>query len=238
MFLAVSPAVARLNGLPHADVPFDIIPNFVPDDIAEVSADADHPELASLPEQYILFVGDLCSMKGVNILLEAYRRLPAPPPLVLIGRRLPDTPTAVPPNVFIFEKWPHAAVLHAWKRCLFGVAPSILNEACATVVMEAMAFGKPMVVTGVGGMPELVEHGKTGLIVEPHAASLQGALALLLADAALRARMGAASLGKSETLKATVVASRIEDAYRSLLARPRVRTRRQFGTGATAPFRR
>jgi glycosyltransferase involved in cell wall biosynthesis len=170
-------------------------------------------------EPYILFVGDLRRAKGVQVLLDAYDMLKGAPSLVLIGRRCPDTPRSLPANVRIFESWPHSGVMHAWNRCLSGVAPSVLPEACASVVIEAMAFGKSMVVTDIGGMPDLVNHSETGLIVPPgDAQALYGAMRTLIENPNLRATMGKAALRKSYQFRASAVVPRIERIYEELVA--------------------
>jgi glycosyltransferase involved in cell wall biosynthesis len=87
--------------------------------------------------------------------------------LVLIGRRSQDTLQEFPPGVSYLGSWPHAAVLEAWRRCLIGVAPSIWGEPFATVLLEAMAAGKPVVATRIGGSPDIVADGETGLMVAP-----------------------------------------------------------------------
>ncbi len=222
-FLAVSGAVARLNGLQDTGVAFEVIPNFVPDEISHLSTEVDANLLSTLPEQFILFVGDLHPLKGGNLLIEAYGKLPSAPPLVLIGRRFPGTAVTLPPRVRILDPWPHAAIMHAWSRCLFGAAPSLLNEACATVVLEAMAQGKPMVVTDVGGMPEIVADAETGLVVKPDAASLAAGLARMLHEPDSRRRMGEAARVRVGAFKASAVVSRVEGVYHTLLAR-RIRT--------------
>ncbi len=157
-FIAVSHAVALHNRLVEYGVSYEVIPNFVPDDINILSDELD-PCLNELPAEYILFVGDLMHLKGVDVLLNAYSTLDCAPPLVLIGRHCPDTPVTFPSNVQVFSMWPHRAIMHAWSRCLFGVLPSVGPEACATVVMEAMALGKPMIASDIGGMPDLVDDG-------------------------------------------------------------------------------
>lgn len=77
------------------------------------------------------------------------------------------------------------------------VMPSLF-EGGPTTVLEAMAMGKPTVATSVGMVPEVVEHGKTGLIVAPgDAGQLADAVISLLADESLRARLSASAREKA-----------------------------------------
>ena len=62
------------------------------------------------------------------------------------------------------------------------------------MLLEAMAHGRPVVASAVGGIPELVEDGVTGYLVEPgDVAGLRAAIEKVLADPALRRRMGQAA---------------------------------------------
>jgi len=149
LFLAVSSAVARINQLAERGAPYEVVPNFVPDSIADLAPDPD-PCLADLPAEYMLYVGDLSVQKGVHLLLDAYRQTGTTVPLVMVGRRLPDFPDTLPPGVQVFGPWPHPTVMRTMQRCLFALAPSIWHEPCATVVIEAMALGKAMVVSDLG----------------------------------------------------------------------------------------
>jgi glycosyltransferase involved in cell wall biosynthesis len=74
---------------------------------------------------------------------------------------------------------------------------SSVTEGLGTSLLDAMACGRPVVATNVGGIPEVVVDGETGLLVPPRdPAAMAAALARLLADRALRERMGAAGLAR------------------------------------------
>ncbi|MFM5953753.1 MAG: glycosyltransferase [Novosphingobium sp.] len=71
------------------------------------------------------------------------------------------------------------------------IAPSGQMEGIPVALMEAMASRLPVIATQISGIPELVEHGRNGLLVEPgDETALASALLALLHDPALRARMG------------------------------------------------
>lgn len=71
------------------------------------------------------------------------------------------------------------------------VVPSNWGDACPSAVLEALMAGKALVATSAGGIPELVEHRQTGLLVPPgDPDALAEALHEVLTDAELRARLG------------------------------------------------
>jgi glycosyltransferase involved in cell wall biosynthesis len=71
------------------------------------------------------------------------------------------------------------------------VVPSVWEEAFGLAALEAMARGKPVVATAVGGIPEIIRPGVTGLLVRPaDEPQLANALASLLLDTTAAARMG------------------------------------------------
>jgi glycosyltransferase involved in cell wall biosynthesis len=78
-------------------------------------------------------------------------------------------------------------------------APSY-REACSRAVLEAMAAGTPVVAANVGGNPELVEDGVTGILVSPgDCGALAEAILRLACDPALRHQMGAAARERAES---------------------------------------
>jgi glycosyltransferase involved in cell wall biosynthesis len=216
-FLAVSNAVASANGLANRRLPFEVVPNFVPDGVAE-NRDPDHPALRALPDQpFWLFVGALSEHKGISVLLDAYRSMEGAPPLVLIGPRWHDTPSTFPANTVIIDGLPHPAVMQAWHRSSLAIIPSVFPDPCPTVAMEAMACGVPIVASRVGGLPDLVLDGETGILVEEgNASKLRAALIQVMNDDAAVAAMGRAARDHVKRFTAGPVIDRIEEIYREL----------------------
>jgi glycosyltransferase involved in cell wall biosynthesis len=137
----------------------------------------------------VLYAGRLSPEKGVRELVAAANGLP----LVVAGDGplRPEVPQALGfvPNDELQAYYARAAVVACPShREGFGVA-------CA----EAMAHGKPVVASAVGGLKDLVVDGETGLLVPPgDVPALRGALQRLLADRALRRRLGTAGRARVE----------------------------------------
>ena len=135
---------------------------------------------ASPPE--VLFAGRLSEEKGIEDLLEAAQGLR----LVVAGDgplrgKVPDALGFVPRD----------ELARLYDRAAVVVCPS-RREGFGLTCAEAMAHGRPVVASAVGGLTELVEHGVTGLLVPPRdPVALRAAVDRLLADSDLRARLGA-----------------------------------------------
>lgn len=92
------------------------------------------------------------------------------------------------------------------------------REGLPMAILEAMAFGLPVIATPVGGIPELVEHERTGLLVQPGAAEEAAAAITLLADADLRTSMGDAARARVQAVAGDdVVAARWRSLYGELV---------------------
>jgi glycosyltransferase involved in cell wall biosynthesis len=168
---------------------------------AEVGEEADPPE--------ILFVGRLSPEKGIRELVEATRGLN----LVVAG----DGPLrSLVPDALGFV--PHDEVKRLLARAAVIVLPSH-REGLPMVLLEAMAHGRAVVATPVGGIPSLVEDGVTGLLVPAgDATALREAIERLLADPALRKRLGEAACARvSELCSWERVTEATLDAYASAL---------------------
>lgn len=115
------------------------------------------------------------------------------------------------------------------------VVPSLRPESYGLACAEALAAGKPVVASALGALPDLVWPERTGLLVAPgDVAGLAAAINRLLADEALRARLGAA--GRELTSGCTLAAhlELLSAAYRDAIEHAG-RPRRRPGGAATAP---
>jgi glycosyltransferase involved in cell wall biosynthesis len=180
--------------------------------------DLDEQFLASLPaESFILFVGALQLHKGLLPLLAAYARLEAAPPLVLIGSVWPDSPTDFPAGITVLRNVPHRHVMLAWERCLFGVVPSVWPDPLPGVVKEAMSQGKAVVGSAMGGIVDMIDHERTGLLVEPgDVDGLARAMARLSTDAVLREQLGQAAQARIDDFAQERVVPQFEHLYEQL----------------------
>jgi glycosyltransferase involved in cell wall biosynthesis len=223
LFIPVSNSVALGNRLDKEGLTYEVIPNFIPDDV-EKRTDPAYPELKKLPEgPFILFAGDLSVDKGVRVLLAAYEKLKKPMPLVLIGKSADERGLRPVKGVRILERFPHSAMMEAWNRAAIAVVPSIWADPCPTVAMEAMAARCPVVAARSGGLTDIVEHGMSGLLVEPgDPAELASAIQILNDDSRLREEIGKRAAGAITAFKAASVLPRIEHVYEQLLNQPSV----------------
>jgi len=174
--------------------------------------------LARLPEEpFILFVGALRPIKGIEVLFDAYRRLESPPPLVLLGTFEHDTPRTIPEEAHVFSDVAHEAVLAAWDRPLFGVAPSIWPEPLGTVTVEGISRGAPVIATAPSGMSDVVGGDCGVLVPQNDVEALAEAMRELIRDPARREAIGRAAARHSREFEAGAVLPRYEEALRQIV---------------------
>jgi len=172
----------------------------------------------------VLFVGRLEKRKGLHILMKAIPSVLQEVPkttFLIIGRDtlintqspnfngrqdisfkemvLKDFPEACLNNVkFLGYVEPGQLDLY-FRNCDLFIAPS-LYESCGFVYLEAMSYGKPVIGCGVGGVPEVIQDGVTGLLVPPEdPESLALAIVTLLKDKDRRFEMGRMARNHIET---------------------------------------
>ncbi len=142
-----------------AEARISVVPNMVA---------LDHPPVDPSGGQYAAFAGRMSPEKGVDTLLAAARRLPAAS-IVLAG----DGPCAnqlaqgAPSNATFVGRLDHAEMGGLYRRARFVVVPNKWFEMCPLVISGSMSYGLPVIASRIGGLPELVDDGVTGLLFEP-----------------------------------------------------------------------
>lgn len=220
-FLPVSQAVASSAGLAALGLPFEVVPNFVPDSLFDPPPLCDEDGAESLPRKtmprYGVFVGDITRDKGAAVLLAAHARLGGDPPLEMIGRMLLNESGRRHDSVVFRGPQPHDVVIEAMRRSLFTVVPSICPETFGLVALEAMALGKPVVAARSGGLKDLVVDGRTGILVRPgDPTALAEAIVRLRDDDGLRASMGEQARSHARIYSESAVVPRVERVYQEV----------------------
>src|SRR5207253_4402088 len=115
-----------------------------------------------------LFAGRLSPEKGVDVLVEAARRAPEIPILVAgAGPALDQLQAAAPPSVSCLG-WVGQAELSALReRCLMTLQPSTCYDVSPFASIESAASGTGVIASRIGGLPEIVQDGVSGVLVEP-----------------------------------------------------------------------
>jgi alpha-maltose-1-phosphate synthase len=193
------------------------------DVLARYGIDPDRPS--------VVFVGRVTRQKGVPVLLRAAQRLDPAAQLVLCAGQA-DTPeleaevsglvehlrATRPGVIWIPGMLTKPEVIQILSYATAFACPS-LYEPLGIVNLEAMACGTAVVASDVGGIPEVVEHGHTGLLVPPgDPEALADALNTLVRDPAKAATMGKAGRERAVTeFSWTTIAAQTAQLYASLV---------------------
>jgi glycogen synthase len=173
------------------------------------------------PRPYILGIGRHVPQKGFDVLLRAFAASGGDHDLVLAGdgpeheelKKLAGE-VGVAERVRFTGRVDRKDAEALFAGCSFFVLPS-RREPMGIVNLEAMATGKAVIASRVGGVPELVQDGETGLLVpgdDPDA--LSSAMNRLLADGELRNRMGEAGRVRAHGFDWNTIAAQYHEVYR------------------------
>jgi glycogen synthase len=192
-----------------------VIPNFIPD---ELVVDEIRPVPPDAP---FVFAGDLSADKGIRVLLEAHRRLRRPTPLLLAGRSATDIHRRLPAGVRWLGELGHHEVIGLFRSARAVIVPSVWPDPCPTVVLEAMAAGRPVIAAAAGGIVDMVVDGRTGLLVTPgDPTALSQAMTAITGDPVAAEALGVAGRDRARLFTASAVVGRLEDMYREAVAAP------------------
>ena len=134
-------------------------------------------------KKYLLYVGRLNPVKGVHILIEAFRTIHHVMPdtrLIIAGssffdnaaktayeQKLAQLAEPVSDAIIFSGYLPHHTLKYLYSAADIVVFPSVWQEPFGFVMLEAMAAGTLLVASAVGGIPEVVENGIDGVLIEP-----------------------------------------------------------------------
>ena len=214
-YVAVSSAVATRSAraLP-AGGEIAVLPSMIPDGVRALAMQTPRPGFLPPDDGYLMFIGALGPHKGIDVLLEAHRRMRHRIPLLLLGTPRADTPSLSQPGVTAVRNVPHAQAMAALMRSSIAVVPSTWHEPMAQVAVEAMTLGRPVVASDVGGLRDLVEPGVTGLRVPPgDPDALATAIDSLLDHPERQVEMGRAGRKSATRFEASAVTPRLLEVF-------------------------
>lgn len=139
------------------------------------------------PPINVLFFGRILAYKGLDVLLEAFQRLdPAKFRLIIAGEG--EVPPLDAPNIEVENRFIGDDRLPAYFQRAHIVALPYRAASQSGVAQLAFAFGRSVVSTRVGGLPDIVHDGVNGLLIPPGDADALAAALERLADPSLRAQ--------------------------------------------------
>ena len=161
-------------------------------------------EPVSDDQGYVLYLGRLSPEKGIGTLVSALAGTKIVARIVGEGPELSQLKAQVGKSdagQVIWEGYQHGTALRDLMRgAMFVVVPSEWYENASMTVLEAMAYGKPVIASRIGGIPEQVVDGETGILYTPgHISQLRHAIQMLTLNKRLRVAMGKAGRARLES---------------------------------------
>ena len=211
--------------------------------VLPMGADVEAVRVAAVGEQQvpgrIMFAGRLVEKKGVAVLLDALRRLPASGwTLEVVGDgplRSELTRLADGLPVTFRGQLSRMELARSYARAEIAVIPSVAaasgdQDGLPVTLLEAMALGCAVVASRLAGIDAAVVNGESGLLVPPgDAAALAAALEALLGDPDRRVKLGAAAQSRAEEFSVAGFGARYRRLLRDLAAGRRPQSAGRFG---------
>ncbi|MBR5978904.1 MAG: glycosyltransferase family 4 protein, partial [Verrucomicrobia bacterium] len=134
-------------------------PNFLEDPLPDVPAVSEKPGA--------LFIGRLSAEKGIGQLLDAWNQIDYPLTITGQGALENSLRARKVPGVTFTGGLPRAEVLRRLAECSFLVFSSVWYETFGLTLIEAMALGKPILASNLGGRPDIIQDGVQGVLYDP-----------------------------------------------------------------------
>jgi glycosyltransferase involved in cell wall biosynthesis len=168
--------------------------------------------------RFALYIGRLSSEKGIDTLLEAARLAPDVP-LAVAGDG-PLKARVQASGVEYLGQLDRGGVDAHLREAAFVVVPSVCHENFPNVVLESLAAGRAVIATRMGGLPEMLRPGETGVLLPPgDAPALADAMRELWLDPPRTARMGREARDDAARFSISLHAQRMTDLYTRVSSR-------------------
>ncbi len=164
---------------------------------------------------YAAYVGRISPEKGLPTLIEAARRTAIPLRVAGDHSNMPGLAESAPENVTFVGKLSRDELPGFYRNARFLVVPSEWYECFGLTAAEAQTSGLPVIANAMGGLPEVVRHDVSGLVVEPgDPAALATVMERLWTDDDLAARLGRGGFDRAaQQFRPTVFYRRVAAAY-------------------------
>jgi D-inositol-3-phosphate glycosyltransferase len=187
----------------------------------------------AVPHPIVLFVGRIQPLKGLDVAVRALASLRAAGaelvvvggpsgadgPATLAAARASAEELGVADRIRFAPPQPHH-LLSTWYRAADVVVVPSRSESFGLVALEAAACGRPVVAADVGGLRTIVEHGRTGFLVDGHdPAAFAARLDEVLGDRATAGELGRVAAERARRFTWSTAAGRLRRLYDDLAAR-------------------
>jgi glycosyltransferase involved in cell wall biosynthesis len=163
------------------------------------------------PPLTVLFFGRILPYKGLDVLLAAFRTLdPARFRLIIAGEG--EVPPLTAPNVEIDNRFVTDDRLPGFFQRAHVVALPYHAASQSGVAQMAFAFGRPVVATNVGALPDIVHHEENGLLIPPGDPAALAAALVRLSDDSLRAKL-TAGIAQDQSSSDAAICARLLEIY-------------------------
>lgn len=168
------------------------------------------------------FIGRIDRRKGIEWLLSAFAdpRVAGSAALIVAGDGEPEFVALLKSRVkhlavnFVGRMTPK----EFFSRIDVAVVPSIIDEALGRVILEAYAYGKPVIASDRGGIPEIVDNGKTGFLIDPtYPEQLADRLAMFIEEPELAATFKTDCISRFEDFTPERIVEQYLQVYHSVL---------------------